>query len=649
MQRPNSIIASINSGRRGPDGCNAVTDAKGGSYLASAIALCLIAWPLLWVLNPFHLIQSRLVVEQFAISELGLCLAWAAMTRLTGLGVMIRLVLAAAVMALCSWIFIRYQDLTLSIYGEGSESLILSCLMMLVCFVAGWILAGRSLTGLIALFLVYGLVSVNFPGVFSALGGSTKTFLTYMTFGSDAIIGQTLIVVTVTVSVFVLFGRAFLLAGGAEIINDLAGWLGGRDAGAPVKAAVLASGMFGTISGNATSNVLTVGGVTIPLMIRHGVRPASAGGIEAVASTGGQLMPPVMGTAAFMMAELTGIPYAEIALAALQPALLFYFVLLVEAHHIGKAAAASTRDEAPPIKPVAALAALGLFALIIACVCVLLFWYSYAPEWAAVMGIILCGIIALLRYRKVPTRSLIERELAEIATILVSLAATGAIVGVMLAVINSSGLGVMLAFLLEQIGGKSLFLSLLVAAAASYLLGLSLSTAAVYVISATLVAPGLVSLGVPIMAAHLFVLYMAMLSMISPPVAFACLATCGLTGASFEATCREAFRFSVVIFWIPFVFIYNPGLLLIGSPREICIALVTAAAAALTAGAALSKKNWQAGSWGMSLGYAVLSILLVLPVVPEFARLGLAVLIALWFLRGVIAPLIAGSGPSSIR
>jgi TRAP transporter 4TM/12TM fusion protein len=626
-----------------------VTDGKGGSYLASAIALCLIAWPLLWVLDPFHLIQSRLVVEQFAISELGLCLAWAAMTRLTALGVMIRLVLATAILALCLWIFIRYQDLTLSIYGDGNESLILSCLMMLVCFVAGWYLAGRSLTGLIALFLVYGFVSINFPGAFSALGGSTKSFLTYMTFGSDAIIGQTLIVVTVTVSVFVLFGRTFLLAGGAEIINDLARWLGGRDAGAPVKAAVLASGMFGTISGNATSNVLTVGSVTIPLMIRHGVRPATAGGIEAVASTGGQLMPPVMGTAAFMMAELTGIPYAEIALAALLPALLFYFVLLVEAHHIGKAAAANTGDEARPIKPLAALAALGTFALIIACVCVLLFWYSYAPEWAAVMGIILCGVIALLRYRRVPTRSMLERELAEIATILVSLAATGAIVGVMLAVINSSGLGVMLAFLLEQIGGKSLFLSLLVAAAASYLLGLSLSTAAVYVISASLVAPGLVSLGVPIMAAHLFVLYMAMLSMISPPVAFACLATCGLTGASFEATCREAFRFSIVIFWIPFVFVYNPGLLLIGSSREICVALVTAGAAALTASAALSKKNWQGGSWGVSLGYAALSILLVLPVVPEFARISLAVLSALWFLRGVIAPLFAGSGPSSIR
>jgi TRAP-type uncharacterized transport system fused permease subunit len=355
-----------------------------------------------------------------------------------------------------------------------------------------------------------------------------------------------------------------------------------------------------------------------------------------VASTGGQLMPPVMGAAAFMMAELTGIPYAEIALAALLPALLFYFVLLVEAHHIGKAAAGLEKGAAPKVRPLAALVALGVFALVLICVCALLFWFAYAPEWAAVMGIILCGISALLRYRQLPARSMLARELNDIAAILVPLVVTSAIVGVMLAVINSSGLGVMLAFMLERIGGTSLFLSLLVAAAASYLLGLSLSTAAVYIISAVLVAPGLVNLSVPLIAAHLFVLYMAMLSMISPPVAFACLATCGLTGASFEATCREAFRFSLVIFWIPFVFIYNPGLLLLGSPWDILNAIVTASAAALTACAALSKMRLASANWPGILAYGLLSIALVLPVMPGLARLGLAILIVFWFLRGLI-------------
>lgn len=608
-----------------------MSQATGRSLLSDILAACLILWPPLWVLDPFHLIQSRLVIEQFAILELGFCLAWAALARLPAGRSVVAALAVAATLSLCGWIFIRFPGLTLSIYDGGNETLLLSLLLMLACFIAGWFLAGRGLTVLVALFLLYGLLTLHFPAAFSALGGGSKTFITYMTFGSDAIIGQTLIVVTVTVSCFVLFGRAFLFAGGAGAINDMALWLGGRDAGAPVKSAVLASGMFGTISGNATSNVLTVGSVTIPLMMRYGVRPATAGGIEAVASTGGQLMPPVMGTAAFMMAELTGIPYAEIALAALLPALLFYFVLLVEAHHIGKATSLAADRDAPRIGAKAPLLSLGLFALILLGVCVLLFWYAYSPEWTAVMGIFLCAIVALPRGWKSLSWASLRRELKDVAEILVPLVATAAIVGVMLAVINSTGLGVMLAFLLEQIGGKGLFLSLLVAAAASYLLGLSLSTAAVYVISATLVAPGLVALGVPVIAAHLFVLYMAMLSMISPPVAFACLATCGLTGASFSATCREALRFSLLIFWIPFIFIYNPGLLLIGTAWEIFVALATASAAALAASAALAKSR--AGRAGLmeSAAYAGLALLLVWPSLPEMVRLALAVLAALWF------------------
>ena len=564
------------------------------------------------------------MVEQFAILELGFCLGWAALVRLRNAMAMPAV---AAIVAICGWLFIRFPDLTLSIYDGGNETLLLSLLLMMACFIAAWFLAGRGLTALVGLFLVYGLLTLHFPGTFSALSGGTRTFLTYMTFGSDAIIGQTLIVVTVTVSCFVFFGRAFLLAGGAGAISDLALWLGGRNAGAPVKSAVLASGLFGTVSGNATSNVLTVGSVTIPLMMRYGVRPATAGGIEAVASTGGQLMPPVMGTAAFMMAELTGIPYAEIALAALLPALLFYFVLLVEAHRIGKAAAAPA-DENVPLVRAAPLRALAVFALILIGVSVLLFWYGRSPEWAAVLGILLCGLVALSRGWRRLDAAMLRRELRDIAAILVPLVVTAAIVGIMLAVINTTGLGVMLAFLLERIGGTGLFLSLLVAAAASYLLGLSLSTAAVYVISATLVAPGLVALGVPVMAAHLFVLYMAMLSMISPPVAFACLATCGLTGASFSATCREALRFSVLIFWIPFVFIYNPGLLLIGSAWDVFMALATASAAALAASAALARSRERPAE---AVIYAGDSILLVWPSLPDWLRLVAVALIALWF------------------
>jgi len=620
-----------------------VIEDRGSVPLASLLAFSLAVWPLLWILDPFDLVQSNLVVEQFAIAELGLCLAWAATARWRSAGMIMRTALALAVLLFCGWLFARYPVLTFAIYGEGEETLILSCLMMLVCFVAGWFLAGRGLTGLVALFLVYGLIALNFPATFSAVGSSTKTFLTYMTFGSDAIIGQTLIVVTLTVSSFILFGRAFLIAGGAQVINDLAQWLGGRNAGAPVKTAVLASGMFGTISGNATSNVLTVGSVTIPLMIRHGVKPATAAGIEAVASTGGQLMPPVMGTAAFMMAELTGIPYAEIALAALVPALLFYFVLLVEAHHIGKATVAASSGDAPRVKPAAAYASLGVFLLILLCVSALLFWYAYAPEWAAVMGIFICGIIALLRYRRFPSWAMIAHELHDVASILVPLVVTAAVVGVMLAVINSTGLGVMLAFLLEQLGDRGLFLSLLIAAVASYLLGLSLSTAAVYIISATLVAPGIVALGVPLIAAHLFVLYMAMLSMISPPVAFACLAASGLSGASFQATCREAFRFSVVIFWIPFIFVYNPGLLLIGTPWQIGVALLTSVVAALSASAALSAKSVE------RLAYALLAVVLVLPVVPDLARIAIAALAGLWFLRNWVRTPDREAGQSSVR
>jgi TRAP transporter 4TM/12TM fusion protein len=417
-----------------------------------------------------------------------------------------------------------------------------------------------------------------------------ETYFSYLAFGSDALLGSALEIITTTVLLFVLFAKCFELCGGADFVSRLAFSASARSRGGPIKAAVIASGLFGSISGSTTSNVLSSGSFTIPMMRRMGVPPATAGGIEAVASTGGQIMPPVMGTAAFLMSDIAGLSYLSVITAALLPALLYYLSLMLEADRVGLSLSSPESDTREPL-PVILRGALGPL-LPVAAIVITLFRFDYAPHWAALSGIAAALLVALWRERS-PAKlcKALFAKTVEMAPNAVQLVIVGAAIGVMLAAINKTGVAVQASIAISDLSESGLLAALLAVGLAAYVLGLGLSTTAVYVLVGTLLAPSLVALGVPVIAAHLFVFYMAMLSMISPPIAFACLVAASLSGATFLATCRAALRFSWLLIPLPFAFVYSPELLLEGRLWQSLASFAAACIGVLACANALSGRD----------------------------------------------------------
>jgi TRAP transporter 4TM/12TM fusion protein len=351
----------------------------------------------------------------------------------------------------------------------------------------------------------------------------------------------------------------------------------GRYRGGSMKIAVLASGLFGSISGSAVANVVGTGVVTIPMIKRDGYPAHKAGAIEAVASTGGQLMPPVMGAAAFLMAEFLAVPYSDIVLAALVPALLYYVALFIQADL--EAARLGIRrvpqDQIPPGRAVAG----GLhFVLAFAVLIYLLFWERYQPERAALWAaLVLIGTAFAFGYRgERPGLRAIGGSLARTGHGILEIILISAASGLVIGVLNITGLSFNLTYLLVQVGGGSVILLLALSAVVCIILGMGLPTLGVYVLLAALVAPALVELGIEPIAAHLYVLYFGMMSMITPPIALAAFAAAAIAKAPAMATGWAAMKFGWSAYVIPFLFVFSPTLILIGAPLDIALALVTA-------------------------------------------------------------------------
>jgi TRAP transporter 4TM/12TM fusion protein len=425
--------------------------------------------------------------------------------------------------------------------------------------------AGLMLFSIVSIFLLYALVADKVPGRLVGKELSPERLVQYAGFYPNAVFSTPLAVGTIVVMLFVFFGQLLFAAGGGNFFTDLAMAATGRTRGGSAKISVVGSALFGSISGSAVANVVTTGVVTIPLMNRGGYSKRDAGAIEAVASTGGQLTPPIMGAAAFLMAEFLDIPYLAVAGAALLPAALYYLAVFTQVDLIAARDNIASADT-DGLTPRQVLREGWHFILPFAVLLLALFVWRMDPEESALLSsVAIVGVGFLRGYRgeRLTLRTLgqvfVDTGIAMINLILV-VAAAGFVIGVL----NITGLGFALTLVLVDTVGSNLSLLLLASAGICIILGMGMPTSGVYVLLAALVAPSLVQAGITPMAAHLFILYFGMLSMITPPVALAAFAAATITRDDPLLTGVASMRIGWAAFIIPFLFVATPELLMEG-------------------------------------------------------------------------------------
>lgn len=436
---------------------------------------------------------------------------------------------------------------------------------------------GPGLTSIVLMFLAYNLWGDLLPGVLGHGPIDYPHFLDVLVFTTDGIFGAPIRVALTYVFLFGLFGTFLSRAGGGDFFFDVAAAVSGRSPGGPAKIAVASSGLYGTISGSPTADVVTTGSITIPMMKKLGYSGAVAGGIEVAASTGGSILPPVMGSAAFIMAEFTGIRYTDIAVAAIVPALLYYFCLYLQVHLRSLKDGITGLDDVPALADTMRRGGMFLVPLL-ALVAALLIGYS--PNFVAAFGTLAVVAVAMSRRETRFGLKGLYDILAEATLRIVPVVAACAAAGLVVGGLSMTGLGVKVADLIFLIAGSNLFVSLLVAAVITLVLGMGMPTPSVYILAAVLVAPALTKLGVSLMAAHLFLVYYASLSAMTPPIAVAAFAAAPIALANPLAVGLAAVRISITAFVVPFAFVYNEGVLLSGSTGQIVLACVATAAAA---------------------------------------------------------------------
>lgn len=440
--------------------------------------------------------------------------------------------------------------------------------------------AGRRTVGLIlpifcVIFLFYALFGNMFPGMFQTANFSISRIAPYLYTGSDGLYGQIILVSAQFIFLFLLFGAVLKLTGAGNFFVDLAYAVAGKVSGGPAQAAILSSMLMGTVNGSGAANVVTTGTFTIPLMKKVGYKPRFAGAVEAVASNGGQIMPPVMGAVAFLMAEITGLSYLAILKAALIPAVLYFLTLSSCVYLNAKKNNFKGLDSKDLPNAIETLRKGWVYLLPLA-VLVALLINGFSPQKAAFYSIIFTFIIGFLKNRKNMTIPNILTGCKEAATGIMPIAAACLLAGIIMGIIQLTGLGIKISGILEAVSGGNLLLALILTMLTSLILGMGLPTSAAYLILAVLVAPALVNMGIPLIAAHMFILYFGALSTITPPVALSVFGAAGIAGANVWETGVDSVKLASAGFIIPFIFAYNDVLLLNGTFSEIFISVITA-------------------------------------------------------------------------
>ena len=483
---------------------------------------------------------------------------------------------AFAGLAVGLFIFFQYPSLVDSLGEITRERVILGTITILLLAEASRRLIGWPLVIIAVCFLFYALFAYVFPGDFYGRGWSVGRLATYLYLDANGIFGQALQVGAGIVLVFVLFGEVLNFIGGAAFLSDFALAVMGRFRGGQAKIAVVSSSLFGNISGSAVANVVVDGAFTIPMMKRAGYPPPVASAIEAVASTGGQIMPPVMGAAAFLIAEYLAIPYSQVALAAAVPAILYYASLFIQIDLLAarNGIHGMPRADLPHLGAVMRRSA-G-FVVPLGILVALMFFLNYRPEEAGLVATAAALVVGLLTPGVHIGPQAIYKILSGVGRSMLEIAAITGLAGVVIGILQLTGLGFTLTFTLLTIGESSAILLLILTALVSIVLGMGMPTTAVYVLLAVLVAPGLTKLGLQPIAAHLFIFYFGMLSMVTPPVCIASYAAASIGKTDPVRTGWEAMRLCSIAYIVPFLFVFSPTLLLIGHWTHVALSVGTA-------------------------------------------------------------------------
>jgi TRAP transporter 4TM/12TM fusion protein len=526
-------------------------------------------------------------------------------------------ILAAAVSCVASlYILLRFPQLSELVSARPPDGLIVAGVTLILVLEGLRRTTGLVLTIVTIAFIVLAMLGGELPGELQAKSIPFDRLVYYLVWDSSASLGLPLKIVSTVVVIFVLFGTALFKSGGSAFFTDVSMALMGRYRGGPAKIAILGSSLFGTISGSAVSNVLTTGVVTIPLMKQVGYRPAFAGAVEACASTGGQLMPPVMGIAAFIMAEFLQVPYADVALAALIPSLLFYIALIIQVDLEAARSNIAPLDASRIPALITVLKEGWHFPIPFAVLIYALFWRGYEADTAGLLATIAVLVLALafpFGGKRIGLRDLYEM-LRDTGLTVIDLFMIGAAAGIIIGSLNYSGIGFSLTLSLVLLGGGTLIGLLLIAAFASIILGMGMPTVGVYILLATLIAPALVQMGIQPMAAHMFILYFGCLSMITPPVCIAVFAAANIAGADPMRTGYTSMALGWTVFLVPFLFVYSGTLLLVGHPLSIALDFATAVVAIWIISAAIMGYSVRRLGTFDRVAYFVAGACLMLPV-----------------------------------
>ena len=485
-------------------------------------------------------------------------------------------ILAGLGVASAMYLVVFFNDLVTRAGLPTTVDLVMGFVLIATLLEATRRISNPVLPCLAVVALLYCYFGRYMPQMLAHRGFSVARIVNHMYLGTEGIFGTPLEVSSTFVFMFILFGSVLEKTGLGRFIIDLSMALAGWSTGGPAKVAIVSSGLMGTVSGSSVANVCTTGMFTIPLMKSVGYEPHFAGAVEAVASTGGQIMPPVMGAGAFIMAQFLGVPYIEVAIAAVVPALLYYFAVMVQVHF--EACRLGLKGipwaQLPPIWPL--LRSKGF--LLIPLIAIIYFLLAgYTPLMAAFNGILVSFVLSWLNKETRLTPARIFEAFQSGARGAIGVACACATVGMVVGMGTLTGLALRIAGAIVAAAGGSKILTLIFTMCASIVLGTGLPTTANFIVTSTMAAPALFQLGVPAKAAYMFVFYFGIAADLTPPVALAAYAGSGIAGSDPMKTGMTAFKLALAGFLVPYIYVYNPMLLFIDVvPLEMVQAICTA-------------------------------------------------------------------------
>ena len=472
-----------------------------------------------------------------------------------------------------AYITVMYPSIAYRLGVLSPERWLLGGLAVLLILEATRRVAGWALVWVAVTCIVYAKFAYLFPGLLYAQGSSWQRIASYLYLDSSGLLGIPLTVAASVVVAFIFFGQALYTVGGDKFITDVALIAMGKYRGGPAKVSVVSSALFGTVSGSAVANVAVDGAITIPLMKRTGYPSHVAAAIEAVASNGGQIVPPVMGAAAFLIAEFINVPYGQVALGAAVPALLYYLALFTQVdleaakHGLGGLPA----DQIPKFHGVMRFGWVFMFPL--GFLVYVLMFANWQAGKAGITTVILTFIVGILQKETRPSLAKILSCIEGTGRTLLDIVVITALAGLVIGALQLSGLTFKLSLILSSLAGGNVFLLLALTAIVCIVLGMSLPTAVVYITLAVLVGPALTQLGVDPLAAHLFLFYFGMLSLITPPNCLATYTAAAIAHSDFWQTGWTGMRLGIAAYVVPFAFALHPSLILKGSAGDILLAV----------------------------------------------------------------------------